>query len=204
MIRRLAFETLQIKEASPAEKRRAREECKSIIDIYGVLIDIFAIIHLLIAGSALAYIIVLVSTSDFSLWCSYFVRISLPSDIVFYIFTFLIFISNFILVAIMFQVRSANSLGKGLLCASCALLALSLFLTTFSFPMSYMLRQSYIDYGDWYTSRLAETEPRDLLYGSYRILAIVRMILIIIPSFIFPYFVSTIRTTLFQQLYQTM
>ncbi|OHT12221.1 hypothetical protein TRFO_18134 [Tritrichomonas foetus] len=204
MIRRLAFEHLHVAEPSEEERKRARDECKDIIEIYGKMIDIFGIVHLFIAGCALAYIVILLSTSNFALWCAFFTKISLFADIFFFVLTFLIFISNFILVAIMYQLKITNVLAKGLLTVSASLLGLSLFLTTFSFPMSYMLKQSVRDYGEWYISKFAEDGAKSIFFGTYKNLAVARMVLLFISSLIFPYFVSSSRYITFQQLYRSM
>ncbi|KAK8882268.1 hypothetical protein M9Y10_044910 [Tritrichomonas musculus] len=203
MIRKLAFEQLHISEPTLAERRHAREECNEIIHMFQSFISIFCIVHLFFAGAAAAYILILCVNNDFTNWFSIFCRISLISDILFYVITFLIFVANFIFVAILYQLRSPRMLQKSLLILSAGLLLLSLFLTNFSLPMSYMINRSIDDYGDWYTSKLVDGGVSSLFQKNYKYLAVARMTLIIISSFIFPLFVSSYGYSIFKELYHS-
>lgn len=199
-IRERQFQKLRLSEPTQFQKNRASQECKEIIRDFGIYIDFFAVIHLFLAGCAFAYIIILTRQSNFSLWCSFFAQISLPSDIFFYIFSFLIFLANFIFAAVMYHVPTPKFIQKILLTVSTILLGLSLFLTTFSFPMSYMIKQSLKDYGDWYTSQLAVDESKSLFFGTYKTLAIARMICILIAVLIFPFVTMNTREEIFAAL----
>lgn len=203
MIRKLAFQQLHISEPTLEERKHARDECNEIIGYYQSLIKFFGIAHLFVAGAALAYIVILCSDNDFSIWFSVFARIALPSDILFYILTFLIFISNFVFAAIFYQLKSPRFLEKVLLTISAGLLLLSLFITTFTLPMSYMVRRSISDYEDWYTSKLVDGGASSIFQITYKNLAIARMVLIIIPGVIFPTFVSRSCYYIFQDLFHS-
>lgn len=203
MIRKLAFQNLHITEPSIEERKHARDECNEVIGFYQSLIKFFGILHLFVAGAALAYIVILCSDNDFSIWFSVFARISLPSDILFYIFTFFIFVTNFVFAAIFYQLKSPRVMEKILLTISAGLLLLSLFITTFTLPMSYMIHQSIDDYDDWYTSKLVDGGMTSLFQTTYKNLAIARMVLIIIPGFIFPTFVSRSCYFIFQDLFHS-
>lgn len=204
MIRRLAFQQLHITEPSIEERKHAREECNIIIGLYQTIIKIFGILHLFVAGAALGYIVVLVSDNDFSIWFSIFAKVSLPSDLFFYVITFLIFVANFTFVGILYRVPFPHTIEKAFLIISAVLLLISLFLTTFTLPMSYMIKKSINDYGDWYSSKLVDNGASNLFYNIYKNIAIVRMILVIISGIIFPMFVSRSVWRVFNELYHSV
>lgn len=181
--RELTFEPFRTgKEVTPEELEHVRQESMRIIDGVGIVIQIITILHLLFSGMAIAFIVVLLCGQDYQEFLSYYVYLAQPTDIMFYIFEFVFFVSNFLLTGIMFYVRYRDQAAKIIMIIVLVLLGISLVTSTITMPSSVMLNRITNDLPDWYDIPVISQQVESLIAGAFKILIIIRMVCIILSS----------------------
>jgi hypothetical protein len=147
---------------------------------------------------------ILTATDDFTEWARFFCRLSKNADYLFYVLTFVLFVSTASMTALLVQINTRITLAVLAFGASAALEGLSLAITTYCIPMSLMARRSVDEFGDWFLAPLAVENARPVLYGAYRSAIIVRMVCIAIPAPIVAFFMSRIRAPTFATVFARM
>lgn len=186
------------------EVLQLRRECQGFLSAIGQMIDFLAIFHLIIAGCAIAYLSIILSTSDYARWSSFFADLSQPADFFFYVITFVLFLYVFGMAAILFQIKTGSQVAKVLFLICAVILGVSLFLGTTSLPMAMMLSRSTSEYGDWISSPLAQEVGKSKFYDVYRPIVTVRMLAIILTAPICSYLISSVRWQTFNIMYSRL
>ena len=181
-----------------------RRECQSFLSAIGQVIDFLAIFHLIIAGCATAYLSIILSTSDYVRWSSFFATLSQPADFFFYVVTFFLFLYVFGMTAIMFQIKTASQIARVAFMICAVVLGASLFLGTTSLPMAMMLDRSTSEYGNWISSALAQEVGKPKFYNVYRPIVTAKMLAIIFTAPVCSYLVSSVRYPTFYMMFSQM
>ena len=166
---------------SVAVLEEAKNNTRSILEAVGFIIDILSIYHMLLAGMALGYIIILFNVTSIAQLLSFFVYITIYADYFFYVSSFILFVFLIIFAGVLYITKS-HPFENILVIISAVLLLINLFVTTFSLPMSLMVNSQTKDYPDWGTSTMAIDTFGVQLDKVFRPLATFRMVLIIVTS----------------------
>ena len=175
------------------EIHRSYEECRTFIDIYGVILDLITIFQLFLSGITIAYLIILTATSEFTAFCRYFIKLAFPTDVFFYAVTFIIFLSIYTFTYAIYQVHWTNRAIFLLMIVVLILLIFTFFFNTLSFPMSIFLKESLTKYGEWFDLLGESSSAYSLIYSRYRTFAIIRMVFLLLTSLICGFSISTYR-----------
>jgi hypothetical protein len=181
-----------------------KTECQAVLAPFGLFFDISALLHLIVCGCSIGYIMILASTDDFSEWAQFFCYLSQPADYFFYVLTFILFISTSVMTILLIQINFQNLMAKVVLAGSAGLQAIALLVTTYCIPMSIMIRRSVNEFGDWYHSPLAEDSAKKVLYNGYRGAIIFRLVCIAITGPLVAFVMSMIRSVTFQAIFAKM
>jgi hypothetical protein len=181
-----------------------RAECKAFLSPFGIFDYISALLHLIVCGCSIAYIPILTSTGTFAEWAQFFCDLSEPADYIFYVVTFILFVSTSAMMALLIQIKLQNTFAMVALGASAVLQAAALVVTTYCIPMSIMVRRSVDEFGDWFHSPLAEEFGTRLLYNGYRGAIIFRSVCIAITGPVVAFVMTIIRSVMFQAIFVKM
>jgi hypothetical protein len=191
-------------ELNDEEMADLRAECQNFLSVFGGILDFSALIHLIIAGCAAGYLLILTSADEFGDWAHVFCRVTQFADFFFYFATVFIFMATFVLAMLLFQVRSSNVIAKVILVICLFFLAVALLLTTMSIPMSMMLNKSISDFGDWYRGPVFAAPAQRQIRDLYQPMTTFRMAVLVFTSPFFAFIVRTIRTETFTLVYKRM
>ena len=186
---------------SVAVLEEAKNNTRSILEAVGVIIDILSIYHILLAGMAIGYIIILFNASSIAQLLSYFVHITIYADYFFYVSSFVLFVFLIIFGGVLYITKS-HPFENIMVIISSILLLINLFTTTYSIPMSLMVNRETKDFPDWGTSTMAIDTFGVQLDNVFRPLATFRMVLIIVTSPLFAIAASNAREKSWQILLQ--
>jgi hypothetical protein len=178
-----------------------KSECQIVFSSFGVFFDAAGVLHLIVCGCAIAYMLILTSTNEFSVWARFFSRLSQAADYFFYVMTFILFVSTFSMTALLVQIKSRNTLALVSLGASAVLQAVALVINTYCIPMSIMVRRSVDEWGEWYASPMAEAPGKAALYDGYRPVIIFRLVCVAVTGPVVSFFQSRIRSRTFYNVF---
>jgi hypothetical protein len=188
-------------EEEDIEFLNVRGECETVFSAFSVFFDVSGLLHLIVSGCAIAYLLILTATDDFSEWARFFCRLSQAADYFFYVVTVVLFVSTFSMTALLIQINSRSTLAKMALGVSAAFQAIALAVTTYCIPMSIMARRSVDDFGEWYTSALAQESGMRILCNRYRPAIIFKLVCLVVTGPIVSFFMSRIRSPTFNTIF---
>ena len=190
----IAYERLKLQGITTNEEiRRSYDECRSLIDVYGLIIDLLTIFQLFLSGISITYLIILAGSSNFSTFCRYFVKLSLPTDIFFLGTTFVIFLSIFTFTYGIYHIHWTNRAIFIIMMVVIFLLVICFFFNVYSLPMSIFLKRAQSNYGAWFELLGKPSAAYSSIYLTYRSLSIVRMVFLLIVSLLCGFSLSTFR-----------
>ena len=167
---------------SVAVLEEAKNHTRSILDVVGFIIDILSIYHLLLAGMAIGYLVIIYNVNSVSELLSFFVHITIYADYFFYVSSFILFVFLVIFGGVL-HITKSHIFEKWMVIICACLLLIELFSTTYVLPMSLMVNTETKQIPGWDSTSMAVDTFGQQVDKIFRPVICFRMILIIVTSF---------------------
>ena len=174
---------------------------KQYLTYYNYFLYLASFLHLIVAGMAIGYIIIIASTKNFPTWFRLFSYISMPADIFFYVSSFFIFIMIILYLYILQQVERTRTITFFLFILSFIFMMINLFFNTYCLPMSIYLGRIRSDYSNWFDLLNDTSTAYSTYFILYKTYTIIRMSLIIITSLFIDISIIRSSSSIFQELF---
>lgn len=199
--RMLDFEgALNDKYISDQKINEANDNAISILDKLYFLFDIISIFRIIVSGMAFGMILMLTSKASDVDFLTCFCQITKIADFFFYISNFIVFFIDVTFLCIIFFARSA-SISRFLMMFTSVVLGISLFLSTYSLPMTMFVINIEKNVTKWYSLPASVFYFSSRIKNIYKPLYIIRMVILVITAPVSVVAVMFTKRKVFDELY---